>query len=258
MTKNTTDSPLLFDLTGRSILVTGAGRGLGRSMALAIAGAGATVIAVARTSTELDETAALAAGDKLIPLRWDVGDLSSLDALVERATEIGGTLSGIVHAAGIQHRVPATEFSVADWRRITGVDMDAPFFLSTAVHRSQRGQGRCSHVFVGSLASSLGIKGISAYAASKSGMLGIVRTLAVEWADSGVRVNCLAPGYFSTELTANVFSDSESAAWVLSRIPMGRLGVGEDLSGAVIFLLSDASGYVTGQVINVDGGWLSG
>jgi 2-dehydro-3-deoxy-D-gluconate 5-dehydrogenase len=247
-----------FDLAGRSVLVTGAGRGLGRSMALAVASAGATVIAVARTVADLNEVADLAVGGRVLPLPWDLAELSSLDALADKAADLGGPLSGVVHAAGVQHRLPATQFSVADWRKITALDLDAPFFLSTAVHRSQAGGNRCSHVFVGSLASSLGIKGISAYAASKSGLLGVVRTLAVEWADAGVRVNCLAPGYFRTELTADLFSDAERTAWVLSRIPMGRIGIGEDLSGTVIFLLSDASNYVTGQVINVDGGWLSG
>jgi 2-dehydro-3-deoxy-D-gluconate 5-dehydrogenase len=258
MTEGTAGGLSAFDLSGRSVLVTGAGRGLGRSMALAIASAGATVIAVARTVTDLNEVADLAVGGRVLPLPWDLVELSSLDALADKAVDIGGPLSGVVHAAGVQHRLPAAEFSVEDWHKITSLDLDAPFFLSTAVHRSQAGRNRCSHVFVGSLASSLGIKGISAYAASKSGLLGIVRTLAVEWADVGVRVNCLAPGYFRTELTADLFSDAERAGWVLSRIPMGRLGVGEDLSGTVIFLLSDASNYITGQIINVDGGWLSG
>lgn len=258
MTEGVVDGLSAFDLTGRSVLVTGAGRGLGRSMALAIASAGGTVIAVARTAADLNEVADLAVGGRVLALPWDLVELSSLDSLADRAGDIGGPLSGVVHAAGVQHRLPATQFSVEDWHKVTSLDLDAPFFLSTAVHRLQEGRNRCSHVFVGSLASSLGIKGISAYAASKSGLLGIVRTLAVEWADVGVRVNCLAPGYFRTELTADLFSDAERAAWVRSRIPMGRIGVGEDLSGAVIFLLSDASNYITGQVINVDGGWLSG
>jgi NAD(P)-dependent dehydrogenase (short-subunit alcohol dehydrogenase family) len=113
-------------------------------------------------------------------------------------------------------------------------------------------------VFVGSLASHLGIRGIGAYAASKSGLLGVIRTLAVEWAPSGTRVNGVAPGYFRTELTASLLDDPERAAWVHSRIPMGRLGTADDLSGAVIFLLSDAAAYLTGQMVTVDGGWTAG
>jgi 2-dehydro-3-deoxy-D-gluconate 5-dehydrogenase len=248
-----------FDLAGHSVLVTGAGRGLGRGMALAAAAAGATVVAVSRTASDLEQTARLAAGGRLLPLVWDLAEVAATDGLVEQAESLAGPLHGVVHAAGVQRRLPAIEFSVEDWRYVTAVNLDAPFFLSTAVHRSQRSHGhRGSHVFVGSLASSIGLRNVGAYAASKSGLLGIVRTLALEWAAEGARVNCIVPGYFETALTADLFADAERAAWVLSRIPMGRTGQPEDLAGAVIFLLSDASAYITGQVIAVDGGWLAG
>jgi NAD(P)-dependent dehydrogenase (short-subunit alcohol dehydrogenase family) len=164
-----------------------------------------------------------------------------------------------VHGAGIQKRQPASEFSVADWRGVLNVNLEAPFFLSTSVFRSQRARGAVgSHIFVGSLSSSLGLANAAAYAASKSGTLGVVRTLAVEWASAGVRVNCLGPGYFATALTADLFDDEARAQWVLSRIPMQRLGTADDLAGAVVFLLSDASSYITGQLLNIDGGWLAG
>jgi NAD(P)-dependent dehydrogenase (short-subunit alcohol dehydrogenase family) len=193
------------------------------------------------------------------PLPWDVADVDQAGALIERAEDLAGPLHGVVHAAGIQHRALAANFSVEAWRQVTAVDLDAPFFLSTALYRRQaeRAQGGV-HVFIGSLASSIGLSRTSAYAASKSGLVGIVRTLAVEWAAAGIRVNCLAPGYFKTALTADLFADAERAAWVLSRIPMGRLGTAGDLTGAVVFLLSEASAYVTGHVLNVDGGWLAG
>lgn len=248
----------LFDLTGRSIMVTGAGRGLGQSFALTAAAAGARVVAVSRTAEQLRRTAELDPAGRVIPVPWDVGEVGQADALVRQAEGLAGPLSGVVHAAGVQHRELAAGFSVEAWRTVTAVDLDAPFFLSTALYRAQkeRGQGG-AHVFIGSLTSSIGLSRTSAYSASKSALLGIVRTLAVEWAPSGVRVNCLAPGYFKTALTADLFADSERAAWVLSRIPMGRLGVAADLAGAVIFLLSDASAYVTGQLLNVDGGWLA-
>ncbi|MGC2168247.1 MAG: SDR family oxidoreductase [Acidimicrobiales bacterium] len=249
----------LFDLTGKSVLVTGAGRGLGRGMALAAAAAGAQVIAVARTSSELDETSALSEGSRVAPLVWDMADLEGIDALVAKAESLGGPLHGVVHAAGLQRRKPAIELSLDDWRHVTTVDLEAPFFLSTSIHRSQLRHGLAgSHVFVGSLSSFIGLRGVSAYAASKSGLLGVVRTLALEWAPSGARVNCIAPGYFETSLTADLFADPGHVAWVRSRIPLGRIGTADDLAGALVFLLSGASAYVTGQVITVDGGWLAG
>lgn len=248
--------PASFDLTGRAVLVTGAGRGLGRTMAIAAAGAGATVVAVARTQDQIEKTARMA--DRIVPIRWDIAELESADELIRTAQATVGPLHGIVHAAGVQRRLPAESFTIADWRAVVSVDLDAPFFLSTALHRAVLADPRpCAHVFIGSLTSSIGLRNISAYGASKSGLLGIVRSLAVEWAAGGSRVNCLAPGYFKTELTADLFTDPEKSAWVLSRTPMGRLGVPDDLAGPLVFLLSDASAYVTGQVLNVDGGWLA-
>jgi 2-deoxy-D-gluconate 3-dehydrogenase len=251
-------STSLFDLTGRSVLVTGAGRGLGRGMALAVAAAGARVAAVSRTAEQLQETAALDPGGRILPLPWDIAQPDRADYLIHEATDLAGPIYGVVHAAGVQHRAHAVDFSVDAWRQVTSVDLEAPFFLSTALHRAQvkHGQGG-AHVFVGSLASSIGLSRTSAYSASKSGIVGIVRTLALEWAAAGARVNCVAPGYLKTALTDDMFADPERAAWVLSRIPMKRLGLASDLAGAVIFLLSDASAYITGQVLNVDGGWLA-
>jgi 2-dehydro-3-deoxy-D-gluconate 5-dehydrogenase len=258
MTSNSVKSSP-FDLTGQSVLVTGAGRGLGRGMALAAAAAGAQVVAVARTATELDETAALSEGTQVVPLVWDMADLEGIDALVAKAEDLLGPLHGVVHAAGVQRRKPAIELSLEDWRYVTTVDLEAPFFLSTSIHRSQLRHGLAgSHVFVGSLSSFIGLRGVSAYAASKSGLLGVVRTLALEWALAGVRVNCIAPGYFETSLTSDLFANPDLVAWVRSRIPMGRIGAADDLAGALVFLLSGASKYVTGQVIAVDGGWLAG
>ncbi|HUC25244.1 MAG TPA: SDR family oxidoreductase [Streptosporangiaceae bacterium] len=249
----------LFDLSGRNFIVTGAGRGLGRGMALAVAAAGAGVVAVARTMNQVNETASADPTGRTIALPADVADLGGADQLIAQAQEMIGPLDGIVHAAGVQHRAPADEVSVSSWRNLTTVNLDAPFFLSTALHRSHLRDGLSgAHVFIGSLASVRGLANIAPYAASKSGVLGIVRTLAVEWASSGTRVNGIAPGYFRTHLTADLFSDAERAAWVLDRIPLGRLGEPGDLAGAVVFLLSASSAYVTGHVLAVDGGWLAG
>lgn len=246
-----------FGLTGRTILVTGAGRGLGKGIALALVEAGATVVAVSRSSAELAETASAASVGSVRPVPWDVTDTGSLDALVELAEAVGGPLDGVVHAAGAQHRESADAFVEADWRRIVAVDLEAPFFLSTAIHRSQRERGAAgSHVLIGSLASSIGLPNMAAYGAAKAGLLGVVRSLSVEWAPSGTRVNCLAPGYFLTSQTRELLADERNTARINARIPMGRLGTVQELAGVAAFLLSDAASYITGQIVNVDGGWL--
>lgn len=248
-----------FDLQGKTVLVTGAGRGLGQGMALAVAAAGGRVVAVARTRSQLDETVAAAPPGRVEPLEWDLSDLDSAGDLVTAAERSAGALWGVVHAAGVQHRARAVDVSVEEWRRVVALDLEAPFFVSIALRRHQERAGISgSHVFVGSLTSTLGIAGIAPYAASKSGLLGVVRTLAIEWAPAGTRVNAIAPGYYETQLTEAAFEDSERAAWIRSRIPMGRLGRAEDLAGAVTFLLSGASEYITGQTIAVDGGWTAG
>ena len=242
-------------LTGRTILVTGAGRGLGQGIALGLVEAGATVVAVSRSRAELEETASAASVGAVRAVPWDITDTGSLDALVELAKAVGGPLDGVVHAAGAQHRESADAFAEADWRRIVAVDLEAPFFLSTAIHRSQRGSVG-SHVFIGSLASSIGLPNMAAYGAAKAGLLGVVRSLSVEWAPSGTRVNCLAPGYFLTSQTKELLADERNVARINARIPMGRLGTVRDLASVAVFLLSDAASYITGQVVNVDGGWL--
>jgi 2-dehydro-3-deoxy-D-gluconate 5-dehydrogenase len=249
----------LFGLSGMNIVVTGAGRGLGRAMALAIAAAGAGVAAVARTGADVSQTAALDPAGRTVPLPGDVADLGQADHLIAQARALLGPLDGIVHAAGVQYRAPAADVPVSAWRDLTTVHLDAPFFLSTALHRDQARDARPGvHLFIGSLTSARGIRDIAPYAAAKSGLLGIIRTLAVEWAATGSRVNGIAPGYFRTDLTAALLADAGRARWILDRIPMGRLGEPGDLAGTAVFLLSPASAYITGQMLSVDGGWLAG
>lgn len=249
-----------FSLGGARVLVCGAGRGLGRGLAVAAASAGAEVVGVSRSAKGLAETEALVrdAGGSFTACPADLSQLDSLDEVVAAATS-AGPINGVVHAAGIQIRKPAMDVTIDDWDAVTRIHLTAPFFLSTKLARLQEAAAvTASHVFVGSLTSFLGVPNIAPYAAAKSGLLGAVRTLAVEWADRGIRVNALAPGYFHTDLTDELFKDEESAARIRGRIPMGRLGVADDLAGAMIFLLSPASSYVTGQVITVDGGWRAG
>jgi 2-dehydro-3-deoxy-D-gluconate 5-dehydrogenase len=249
----------LFTLAGRRIVVTGAGRGLGRGLATGIARQGAHVVLVARSLPELDGTARAIqeAGGSCRVIPADVANADELDALV--ADLIADAVpDGVVHAAGVQVRKPATEVTRDDWRRIQAVNVDAPFFLSTGLAAAQADAALpASHVFITSLSSSIAVPNCAPYAASKSSLLGVIRTLSAEWARLGIRVNGIQPGYFPTRLTEDLLARPDQHARVLGRIPMARLGTAEDLVGAAVFLLSAASAYVTGQSITVDGGWLA-
>lgn len=248
-----------FDLSGRTAIVTGAGRGLGRGAALALAHAGADLVLVSRSAAELDmvatEVRAIGRGAWCLP-----ADLSSVErttALAQSATQQCGPIHIVVHFAGTQRRRPALEITAEDWDHVLGVNLTAPYFLSCRLAEQMLAGGIAGrHIFVGSLTTHIGIMNVAPYAASKSGLMGVVRSLAVEWAPTGTTVNAVIPGYFATELTKDVFADPARSAWVRSRIPMGRIGTADDLSGAVVFLASDAARYITGQSIVVDGGWL--
>lgn len=251
----------LFRLSGRTAVVTGAGRGLGKAMAGALGRAGAKVVLVSRSVDELAQVA-----EELSAAACDVVarpfDLSSIDAIEQWVTETCsevGAVDIVLHSVGHQRRAAAIDVDLADWEQVIAVNLTGPFFLSREIGKRQieAGSGG-SHIFVGSLTTSIGIANTAAYSASKAGVAGVVRTLAVEWARSGIRVNAIAPGYFRTQLTEGLFQDPERSAWIQSRIPMNRIGAPEDLEGAAVFLASDASSYMTGVVLNVDGGWLAG
>jgi 2-deoxy-D-gluconate 3-dehydrogenase len=249
-----------FSLDGRRVLVTGAGRGLGQGIALAAAEAGASVVGVARSGEQLAETARLAADatGSFATVPADLSGVPELDALVSRLDALG-PFHGVVHAAGRQLRAPSNSVRYDEWRSIISLHLDVPFFLSMALLDRQRDLGiSASHVFIGSLGCTIGIPRIAPYCAAKSGLLGLARTLAVEFAADGVRFNVLSPGYAHTQLTDDLLSDPVQRERVLGRIPAGRLGLPDEIGDAAVFLLSDASRYITGQMLNVDGGWLAG
>lgn len=252
-------SPSDFGLAGKHVLVTGGGRGLGQGIAVSAALAGARVTIMARSTDQLDETVRIIEkfdGD----CDAHPADLSDIEAIPRHVAAIGERrpIDGVVHAAGVQVRKDAVDVSIADWRFVQTMNVEAPFFLSTAIARAQQADGRPgSHVFVGSLNSTLGLPRIAPYAASKTALLGIARVLSTEWSRTGIRANVIGPGYFHTKLTEDLLSRRENQERILGRIPMGRLGTPADLGGTAVFLLSDASRYLTGQLINVDGGWLA-
>lgn len=245
----------LFSLRGKRVLVTGGGRGLGRSMAEGLSRAGGHVALVSRTQQSIDQ-AAQEMGDNVVGVAGDVG-MDEPAALVDRVEEaVGGPLDVVLHAAGVQHRQAVEHFERAAWERVLSINLTAPFLLSQEVGRRQLETDRSgSHIFIASITSLLMIQDVAAYTAAKSGLYGLTRALSGEWSDSGIRANAIGPGYFRTEMTDKLFQDRQRYQKMLDRIPMGRFGDPAELSGAAIFLASDASNYVTGQLLMVDGGW---
>lgn len=249
-----------FDLTGRVALVTGASRGLGEGMALALAGAGADVALASRDEKGLQAVARKveALGRKALVHPIDLASIAGIEPMVARVVAGLGRLDILVNNAGTNVRKPAVEFTEKDWDGVVNVNLKSVFFCTIAAGRAMMKQGGGKVISTASLTSTIGIANIPAYAASKSGLMGMTRVLAVEWAKHNIQVNAIAPGYFKTDLTAPLFEDPARRAWILGRIPLGRSGLPEDLAGAVVFLASPASDYLTGQLINVDGGWLAG
>jgi 2-dehydro-3-deoxy-D-gluconate 5-dehydrogenase len=248
----------LFSLNDRVVVVTGASRGLGQAIAVAASAAGAHVIGVARTGEALEETAnaARTCRGTFAAISLDLAEPAAVEQLVGELTTV--SVWGVVHAAGNQLRKAAVEVTRAEWRQIHRLHVETSFFLSTRLAREQiASQLPGSHVFLGSLGSTIGARGVAPYTAAKAGVLGTMRTLALEWAPLGIRVNAIVPGYFETALTRDLLATPQERERIISRIPMGRLGVPADIAGAAIFLLADASSYMTGQVLTVDGGWLA-
>jgi NAD(P)-dependent dehydrogenase (short-subunit alcohol dehydrogenase family) len=248
-----------FSLDGRRALVTGGSRGLGAAMASGLASAGARVALVARGEQELHDTAVQIGELASCVVANVVADESGLRDLVDRAElAVGGPIDIVVHAAGTQHRARAESFDPVEWQRVIEVNLTAPYALSREIGRRQlEGARTGSHIFIGSITSQLAVPEVVAYTASKSGVWGVLRNLSLEWASRGIRVNGIGPGYVRTHLTEALFADEDRVRRLMDRIPMQRLGRPEDMAGAAIFLASDASAYVTGQLLMVDGGWTS-
>jgi NAD(P)-dependent dehydrogenase (short-subunit alcohol dehydrogenase family) len=244
-------------LEGRSAVVTGAGSGIGAGIAQAMAAAGARVVLVGRRAEALAATRdrIAAGGGQADVLPWDIGSGDSAGPLVDAALAAAGRLDILVHAAGNQVRRPALEYSTGDWDAVLGLHLRAAFLLSQAAGRYMVGHGGGAILYLASLTSTqLGLPGIVAYAAAKSGLLGLARTLAVEWAPHGVRVNALTVGFVATEMTQDVDGTPARDALTM-RAPMRRLGTPAEMGDAAVFLCSDAARFITGEALTVDGGW---
>ncbi|TDB71967.1 2-dehydro-3-deoxy-D-gluconate 5-dehydrogenase KduD [Micromonospora sp. KC721] len=248
-----------FDLTGRLAVVTGARRGIGLAMADALAAAGADIIAVSAhleaTGSEVEKRVR-GHGRAFIGYQVDLADRDALVALADRLEHDGRPVDILVNNAGIIKRTPAAHHSDQDWDEVIAVNLSAQFVLSREIGRRMVERGHGKIVFTASLLSFQGGINVPGYTAAKSGLVGLTRALANEWAGRGVNVNAIAPGYIATDNTQALRDDAARNAAILDRIPAGRWGRPDDLAGAVVFLASPASDYVNGAVIPVDGGWL--
>lgn len=247
-----------FDLDGKVALVTGAGAGIGEAIALALARAGADIVCHHKGDASRETSERIQAlGRRSVGLAADLSDRVAQDALVTRALREFGRIDILVNNAGIIRRAPATDYSDADWDLLLEVNLSAPFRLARRVgeHMLERRSGRI--VNVASLLAFQGGVRVPAYAASKGGVAQFTKALANEWAPFGVNVNAIAPGYIVTSNTAELRADPTRSRQILERIPAGRWGEPEDIAGAAVFLCSDASRYVTGHVLVVDGGWMA-
>ncbi|MCW4355206.1 SDR family oxidoreductase [Hoyosella sp. YIM 151337] len=251
-------APSIFDLAGRRIVVTGASRGLGRQLAIGLAAFGATVACVARDQAALDDTVAaiVANGGAAAAYAADLGDADTVAALVDR---IAGDLGGIdvlVNNAGVDHDSPIEETSLETWERIIDVNNRSVFLLLQAASPHLRASGGHGKVInVASVLGTVAMRDNTAYVMSKHAIVGLTKSVALEWGRQGVQVNALCPGFLVTDMTIHSVSDEASSKWITSRTPMGRWGQPSDFVGAAVFLASRASDFMTGQTLYVDGGW---
>lgn len=245
-------------LGDRVALVTGAGRGIGRGLALGFAREGADVVLVSRTQEELEVVARELAvlGRVGLPISCDVRDALSVQAAVDAAMARFGRIDILLNAAGIPMVAPTAELAYEDWKRALDINLTGTFLLCQAVGRVMLAQGSGSIINIGSIHSFQGIPMRAAYAASKGGVLQFTRSLAVEWAPHGVRVNCISPGWIRTPLQDQLVAAGKlDRAPIVARTPARRIGEVEDLIGPAVFLASDESAFVIGEQMVVDGGW---
>jgi NAD(P)-dependent dehydrogenase (short-subunit alcohol dehydrogenase family) len=249
-----------FSLEGKVSLVTGGGRGIGLGIATALAGAGSEVMLVSRTEAQLKQAAdsiLAACGRKAGTVCADVSDLASHAAVVEATLARFGRVDVLVNNAGSNIRKPFLEVTVAEYDTIMQIQLKSVFFLSQRLARIMKEAGGGKIINLSSLTSKIGIPNISIYGAAKGGVFALTKSLSLELAPHNITVNAVAPGYVRTAMTEAAFTDPKRMEWMLSRIPLGRFGKPEDIGHAVLYLASPAADYLTGEVIYIDGGWMS-
>ena len=247
--------PTLFSLKGKTALVTGGNVGLGQGIALSLAEAGADIVSVARRDSNDTVSRVEALGRRGLSIQADLGSTAAIEPVLEQAATLG-PIDILVNNAGIIRRADAVDFTEADWDAVMDVNLKGVFFLTQAVVRRMIAEGRGGKII--NIASMLSFQGgirVPSYTASKSGLAGLTKLMANEWAKHGINANAIAPGYFATDNTRALQDDPDRNREILGRIPAGRWGEPADLTGAAVFLASRASDYVQGVVLPVDGGW---
>jgi gluconate 5-dehydrogenase len=249
-----------FDLTGKVAMVTGASRGLGQRLGRALARAGADLVITSRTKASLSEfqQEIESMGKRAVALELDVRSLQSIRAMVEEANAAYGGLDILVNNAGCNVRKRALDVTWDDWNLILETNLRGAFFVAQAVARIMIPRGKGRIINIGSVTSVFGYAGLAPYTASRGGIKQLTMSLADDWGQYGITVNCLAPGWFKTAQNAVLYENREWLAYIIDRIPLKRVGRPEDLDGAIVFLASDASSYITGQTLLVDGGISTG
>ena len=249
-----------FDLTGKVAIVTGASRGLGQTFARALACAGADLAITSRTLDSLKtfQKEVEEMGRRAVPLALDVRDEGSIRRMVADAVKAYGRIDILINNAGCNVRKPAVDVTWDDWNLILDTNLRGAFFVAQSVAREMIPHGRGRIINIGSVTSVMGYAGLGPYGASRGGIRQLTMSLADDWGPHGITVNCLAPGWFKTEQNKVMYEDAECVAYLVDRIPRRRPGKMSDLEGPVVFLASDASEYVTGQTLLVDGGISTG
>jgi gluconate 5-dehydrogenase len=259
LAKASTIKPL-FDLSGKTAIVTGTSRGLGQYFARALANAGADIVLTSRNRASLStfETEIQALGRRTVSLELDVRYQHSIEAMVATAESAFGHLDILVNNAGINIRKPALEVTWEDWNLILDTNLRGSFFMAQAVARRMVAAKYGRIINIGSVTSVAGYAGLGPYGASRGGIRQLTMSLADDWGKHGITVNCLAPGWFRTEQNKALYEDQEWLNYLCERIPVKRPGEPHDLDGAIVFLASESSRYITGQTILVDGGISTG
>lgn len=249
----------LFDLTGRTALITGSSRGLGRAFAKGLAGAGARVILNGVNTARLEEAAAemRAEGFDVLTAAFDVADEAAIKAAFETLDAEGIEVDILMNNAGIQFRKPMLELDTADWQRVIDINLTASFVIGREAARRMAARGRGKIINIGSLTSELARATVAPYTVAKGGIKMLTKAMAAEWGEKGIQSNAIGPGYMVTDMNEALLSNPEFDGWVKARTPMRRWGLPEELAGTAIYLASDASNYVSGQIIYADGGMIS-
>jgi len=250
-----------FSVSGKTALVTGGGRGIGLAIAKGLAEHGADVAIAARSKEQLEAAARQIGADtgrKIWPFPFDLGNIEGIEDFFETVAAQTKGIDILVNCAGTTIRGPAEDVDLKTWNQVIEVNLTSAFVLSQAFCRHRKREGKAGRIInIGSLTCHAARPTTAAYASSKSGLLMLTKTLAVEWAKYNINVNAIGPGYIATELTEPLWTDEDFNKWVMSKTPLARWGRPEDLIGTAVLLASRAGEFITGQIIYVDGGWLA-